>query len=190
MFYEAPAWLDGAEIGRIRRQENELRALCFDELPDHGRVVRTQVVEHDDITGVKTSTEPPANEFDEARPVDGTDERLMAEHAIAAHGTDDGEILAPVRGLVIVNASATRSPSVRRSHGDVASRLVDEDEAGRIFFRHQRDEGVAAFLDLRTILLGRSEPFFFQVSPALSRARCMAERLKLHLKPLASIVQA
>src|SRR6186997_174855 len=142
MLYEAPARCDGAEVRRIGREENELRALRFDELADDERVVGTQVVEHDDIAGIEPSTEPAANEFDEARTVDGADKRLMAEHAIAAHGTDDGEILAPVCGLVVVNASAARSASVRRSHGDVAPRLVDEDEPGRVFFCHHRDEGV------------------------------------------------
>ena len=89
VFDEAPAGLYGAEVGRIGRQEYELRALGFDQLAHDRCVMRAEVVEHDDVAGVETRAKAFSDVFDEAGAVDWTDEGLVAEHAVVAHRPDD-----------------------------------------------------------------------------------------------------
>lgn len=49
---EAPAWLDRTEFGRIGRQEEQAGLGTFHQTANFGRVMGTEVVEHDDISGI------------------------------------------------------------------------------------------------------------------------------------------
>jgi len=58
MFDEAPTGLDGAEVGGVRRQEDELRTLGFDQLAHDSCVMRAEIVE-DDVVRVEARAKRP-----------------------------------------------------------------------------------------------------------------------------------
>src|SRR4051794_21236739 len=72
MLQEAPARLNGTEVGRIRWQEQQARLGAFDQPADFGRVVGTQVVEYDDVARVEARDQSFADKFDKLWTVDGS----------------------------------------------------------------------------------------------------------------------
>jgi hypothetical protein len=177
VFDEAPARLDGAEIGRIRWQKHELRTLRLNELANQRGAVLTEVVHHDDVAGVETRTETFANEVYEALCVDRTHESLMTQHSVDSDGPDHREVVTRFQRLRVDDALTSNGASVSQGHRDVASRLVDEDQPTGIDIGHRGYVRRAVLPDVRAILFRRTKPFFFQVKPAFSKERCIAERL-------------
>lgn len=178
MFDEAPARLDGAEIGGVRGQEHEFSALGFNELADYRSVVLAKIIQNDNVAGVEARTEPLAKEVDEALGVDRAQEGLMRQDSVGPYGSNHREVLARPQRLRVEDALAAQGAAVVQGHRDVASRLVDEDQPSWVDAGHSGYERCALVPDVRAVLLRRTKPFFFQVKPALSRARCMAERLR------------
>src|SRR6478609_7457067 len=175
---KAPARLDRAEFGRIRGQEQQTGSRTLHQGPHLRCVMGTKVVEHDNVTRVEARNEPTANEVDKLGAVDRTVESLVSQHAVGAHGTDDADVLSPVRWLVIDDALTARRSAISRGHRDVAARLVDEDQSVRRDALDLFEEGDALRFDVVAELLGRPESLFFRVTPARCKERSMLERLR------------
>ena len=176
---EAPAGLDRAQVRRVRRQKEKSSLRTFHQVANFGRVMGTKVVEYYDVTGVEPGNESAANEADELGAVDGAIEGLVREDAVVANRADDADVFAPVRGPVVDHPLAARSATIGRGHGDVAARLVDEDQPVRRDARYFLDKGDALFFDVLAEELRGPETLFFRVTSARWRARNMLERLSL-----------
>jgi hypothetical protein len=139
--------------------------------------VSSEIIEHHDITGIEPTNQATAYEFNESRTVHCAFEGLMGEHTVNPDSSDHAEIFAPVGGFVIEHPLPARRSPIRRSHRDVATGLVDEDQVLEWDFRDGFPESVSLLADVRTKLLRRAEAFFFRVTPARCRARSRLERL-------------
>lgn len=175
---EGPAGLDRTEVRGVRRHEEQTSPGVLHQGADLGCVMRAKVVEHDDVARIQSRAEPTANKFDEFRPVDGAVEGLVGQDAVGTHGADDADVLSPIGGLVIEDALAARRPAVGRRHGDIAARLVDEDQTVRRDVLDLFEEGGALLFDVAAELLRRPETLFFRVTPARCSERSMLERLR------------
>jgi hypothetical protein len=178
VFEEGPAGLDGTEIRRVRRKKEQASARVLHQGTDFGRVVGAKVVEHDNVARIQSWDEPTANEVDELRPVDGAVEGLVSQDAVGTYGPDNADVLSPVGWLVIDDALTTRRPTVGRRHGDIAARLVDEDQSVRRDVLDPFKVVDALCLDVAAELFRRAETLFFRVTPARWRERNMLERLR------------
>jgi hypothetical protein len=177
VLHECPAWLYRVQVRRIGRQMEDARPSLLDQLSDLRRVVGTQIVQHDDISPLELRAEAFSDERDEFRTVHRAGGHLMAHDTVGADGARDAQGLPPVRRLPIQQPlPAFRAPSAR-GHRRVAPGFVQKDETrggDRLYLFEER----LALLDvLWSVAFARTEPFFFQVYPARSRARCMDERL-------------
>ena len=141
-------------------------------------MVLAKVVHHNDVAGVQTRTETFAYELHEALGVNRADKGLVAQNSIDSDGPDHREVMTRSQRLRIEDALATKGATVLQGHRDIAARLVDEDHPSWINVGHLGYERRAMLLDVGAILLRRTKPFFFQVNPAFSSARCIAERLR------------
>ena len=91
------------------------------------------------------------------RAVHGTVERLVSENSIGSDGSDDADIFAPVARLVVEDALPTQRPAIRWRHGDIAARLVDEDQPIRVDGFDFFDERDPLVFDALAKLFGRAE---------------------------------
>jgi len=153
MLYEAPARFDRTEIGRVRRQEEEASTHRFHQFPDDGCVVGSEVVQDDHVAGIEARRERVAHELDESRAVHGTDEELVTENAVCAHSADHRKVLAPVPGLVVVDALASWGAPVGHAHREIAAGLVEHDEPIQLNLAQRLPELDALRLDFRPVLL-------------------------------------
>jgi hypothetical protein len=173
----APRQLDWIELGSVRRLEQQASSDRLDRCSSSLDLVGAQVVENDDVAVAQRRNEELGHEGAEDESVSGPldrHERCEAgevestEHrrhgsAIARHPTDD--------------AFALGSSPTSRSHPDVRSRFVEEDELLRFYARDLDEERGAALLDVGTLLLDRREDFFLRVRPRRFRDRTTADAL-------------
>jgi hypothetical protein len=173
-----PARLDGAEIRRVWRQEQQPSSRAFHQGAHLRCVMCAKVVEHDNVARIQPRDEPTADEVDKLRAVHGAIEGLVSQDAVSTHGTHDADVVSPVGRLVIDDALTARRPPIRRRHCDVAARLVDEDQPVRRDGLDLFKEGDALRFDVAAELLRRPEALFFRVTPARRSERSMLERLR------------
>src|SRR5919109_3255760 len=64
---QCPRGFDGIEVVRVRRQEADGRAGLLDQGADLSRLVRGQIVEHDDVSATEPRHESALHPLDEAR---------------------------------------------------------------------------------------------------------------------------
>ena len=101
MLHQTPAQFDRVEIGRVRRQEQQLGTGSLDRLAHHGSVVWLQIVEYDDVAASQTRTEPVTRVLEELLGPDRTSEALLAHDTAAPDRADDRDVLAPFDRLVV-----------------------------------------------------------------------------------------
>ena len=175
--YERPAQFDWVELGRIRCLVEQPTAGFLDQLPYFGRVVRPEIVHHDDCARGQPRNENLADEIDEPVPVHCTWHRAVTNHTTESDGPDHSEVSAPVDWLQSVDATAHRCTPIARRHGDVAARFVDKNQVCGVYPCDFVEEDLALVLDVGPCLLGGAERLFFRESPARASARCTLERV-------------
>ena len=173
---EAPAGLDGIQVGRIRRQKFETRASRFDEVDDLGVLVRLRIVHDDDVAEMKLRREAFANPTHEARAVRGGKDRSHRDPTVATKRADHRHRCAPIHRTRIVEHLPATNPRVRTAHREIRRGFVDENEATRIDALHSSKVLRALQLDVGPILLRRTYAFFLNTKPARRSARWMLER--------------
>ena len=101
MLYQTPARFDRVEVGRVRRQKQQLGTGRLNRFAHDGGVVWLQIVEDDDITASQARAESVTRVLEKLFGPDRTPEALLAHDAAAADRADDRDVLAPFDRLVV-----------------------------------------------------------------------------------------
>ena len=124
--------LDRIEVWRIGWQIPQSRTGSADHLADSGRLVRAEIVHHDDVAGFECRHEKLLDIGSEAFAVDRAVEDTRCGEPITAQRAEEGE-RAPVavRGKA-PEAFAPRPPAPKRRHVGLDPGFVDKDQPLRI----------------------------------------------------------
>jgi len=160
MFDLGEGLLDGIEVWRIRRQEQELGASLPDSLPDGLALMAAEVVHDHDVAGLKNRRQLLLRIGQEALAVDGAVEDARRGKPVQAQRPDEGQ-RAPVavRG-VVTQALALRPPAAQGSHIGFDPGLVDKDELRWIKACPPQLPAPAPLGDVRARLFERELRFF------------------------------
>ena len=121
---------DRAEVGRVRRQEEQAAAARLDQGPRRRGLVDGEVVEDDDLAGAEGRGQEFAHVGDEGRTVERPGEGHRRANAPGGERGDQRDVVAVVARHRPVDPLAARGAGVARRHRDIAGRLVEEDEVG------------------------------------------------------------
>src|SRR6266540_1608351 len=173
----APRELDRIQVRRVRRQVQHASAGGVDEPADVGRLVGADVVEHDDVAGLQLAEEDALEEGLEDLGVGRAFDGHHGADAVEVESADHRRDGARVARNGSVGALAAWRAGVLPSHGDLAARLVDEDEPARVEALRKLDETETEGLYPGLALLYRREGLFFRVSASFSKTRFIDDRL-------------
>ena len=124
--------------------------------------MRAQVVEHDDITAVESWRQHLLDVRQEPLPIDRPIEHHRCGQPIMTKGSDEGRGLpAGKRDLANQPLAAPRA-AVQAAHVVLGPSLVDEHQAGRVERRLKLAPAGSSFSDIRPILLGGVQCFFYR----------------------------
>lgn len=120
--------LDRIEVGGVGRQIPEPCTSAADHLTDGDRLVRTEVIHHDDVAGFEHRYELLLDIGSKALTVDRSIEDTGCGEPIAAQRAEEGQgAPVAVRGEA-AQAFALRSPAAKRHHVGLDPGFVDEDQ--------------------------------------------------------------
>ncbi len=120
--------LDRVQVGRVWRQEPEPRAGRADHAPYGDRLVRSEVVHDDDISGPEHRHEQLLDIGAETLAIDRAVEDAWCRQPVAAQGTEEGQRAPVTVGCKAAQTLASRSPTAQWRHVGLDPGLVDEDQ--------------------------------------------------------------
>ena len=127
-----PALLDRVHVGRVRRQEQDLRAHRLDQLPHDLDLVRPEVVHHDDVACAQHPEEGVPNPLDEVHDGGGPGQRIDRDESRERQSSNERDVLPPLARLVDVDTLARQRTPVPWNEGEVGPELVQEDQVSRV----------------------------------------------------------
>lgn len=182
-FDETPSRLDGIEVGRVRRQVLESSAARLDDGSYARILVRLGVVEHYDITSAEPGCESSPDPAHESFGVGGLEHRGECHPTVETNRSDHREVGSPVHRTRVEQLMPSADPGMRPSHRQIRPRFVEEDELLRWHTPDRSQECCASRLDVRSVPLRRTRPFFLKTYPARLSARWMLDRCTRRLRP-------
>jgi hypothetical protein len=159
---QGPRGFDGIEVMRVRRQEADGRARLLDQGADASRLVRGQIVEHDDVSATEARHEPALDPLDKPSGGHRAPGGAHRQPPIHAHGADQRQVIAPVSRARLNQHTAPGHPRVRAPHRQIGARFVEKHQATHIDAAQPVPEGAPRGLDYRTVLLRRPWAFFLK----------------------------
>src|ERR1700722_877403 len=172
-----PSVLDWIEVGRIARKVDEPRTAGFDELANARRLMRTEPVEGDNVTGLQLR----------GKALLGIGFERSGGHCAAQHhrrgdpvesqSGRHGDVVAPVLRRRVYRALPRERARVHRRHREVDARFVDKEEASRPPDDVAPEESQAFLLDLWPVGLTGVDGLFLRVNPSSMRRRETVETL-------------
>jgi len=124
--------LDRVQIGRIGRQEEELRADRPDGRANGCALVASQIVHDDDVAGLERRHEELLDPGGEALAVDWSIEDARRIDPIMPQSGQEGERTPFTERCSGDQLLPTRRPAPDRRHVRLRPGLIDEDEAARV----------------------------------------------------------
>ncbi len=125
--------LNGVRVRCVGRQENQLAASGFDQLPDLLALVRREVVHDYHLTNAQAWSEYPLDIRLEEDLRDRSFHRQALLHASCAHARDESSVLAAVaRHFQMHTLSARRVTTIEASQQGVGAHLVYENQLASI----------------------------------------------------------
>src|SRR5512138_1940221 len=173
---QSPRGFDRIEVVRVRRQEADGRARLLDQEADASRLVRGQIVEHDDVATSESRHESALHPLDKPRRGHRAPCGAQRQPSIDAHGTDQRQVIAPVPRARLDQHTAPGHPRVRAPHRQICARFVEKYQAAHIDAAKPVLESAPLGLDYRTVLLRRPRAFFLKTYPVRCNARNTLDR--------------
>src|SRR5579863_7179650 len=145
---QGPSWLDGIQVIGVGWEVLETGALGCDDASDARVLVRLGIVEDDDVPFFEFGDQGAPQPGAEPLGVGRLEHRAQDGKSPPSQRTYHGEVGAPVCGAGLIEFLASPDPGVGATHGDVASRLVEEDEFVRVYSPDSTDETPTLQLDI------------------------------------------
>lgn len=152
--------LDRVEVGRVWWQEPEPCACSHDHLADGGRLVRAQIVHHDDVAGLEHWHELLLDPGTEAFAVDRPVEDARCHQPVRAQRAEESERAPVAMWSEAAQAFAFGSPTSEWGHVGLDPRLVDEDQPARVQAGLEGAPALASPDDVGASLLKGEQRFF------------------------------
>ena len=132
LFLKSPAWFDGIEVWRVRRQVEDANATLGTCWPHPRVMVCAEVVHDENVAAPQLRQETLRQPSHEAVFRRGVEHRAENHPASESDGAQDGEPVFPaVDGQPIDVFVAAFHPGVAAAHRQVHPRFVEEDESPR-----------------------------------------------------------
>lgn len=161
--------LDGVEVRRVWRQEQEPRADLLDCLAHAADPVGRQIVHDHDVAGSKLRCENLLGIGEEGWPVHGAVEEHRCCHAGQSQAGGEGGGLPMAVGNSGSASLAAWCPASQPGHLRGRRGLVDEDQLFGIEVELTVEPGYAAAQDIGALMLGGVRRLFLNVMPRRSR---------------------
>jgi hypothetical protein len=169
--YERPRCFNRVEVIRVWRQETEASADPRQEPTHAGVLMRTQIVEHDDIAGPQLGDERAAHPGDERRGRRGAPLRPQGDPAASAYRANQREVLPPVHRPRLDVFGAPFDPDVRSAHREIRARFIEKHQPVWLDAPAPSYERCPLPADVGPIDFARPRPFFLTTYPARRSAR-------------------
>jgi hypothetical protein len=155
-----PAFFDGGEIGRIRRQIEQPDASGGTGGSDARHFMRTQIIHKEELTWMQLRHQHLLEKGEKDRAIREAFDRHGRNHPRETQRAEHGHMAASIDGLCRQRSLAPRRTGVETGHRLMATRFIEKDEV----VRSERLDGVLKHgplpLDLRPLLLGGAKSFF------------------------------
>ena len=149
---------------------------CWNERADASRLVRSQIVEDDDVSATEAQHESTLHPLGKPRRRHRAPRGAHRQPPIDAHRADQRQVVAPVPRPRLDQLTTPKHPRVRAPHRQIGARFVEKDHAADIDAAKPVAEGAPLPLDYRTVLLGRPRAFFLKTYPVRCNARNTLDR--------------
>jgi len=131
LFEFCPGLLDRVEIGRIGWQVEQLGAGFFDPFAHRWSLVRAQVIHHHHVAGLQYRAQQMFDVCQENIRVGGLFYGHGCDHAVQAHGAQNGHDLPVAARRRLLDASASHAPRVEPRHRGSDTALIQKNQALR-----------------------------------------------------------
>ena len=148
--------LDGGEVRRVWRQEADLAACRFNELPNPQMLVHAEVVTEHDLSGMQGGEQDLTHEQVPDLAIGRPAHRHRRGDAGGAHRRDEGDIGAVVARNAAHHPLSAGSTAVAGRQTQISSTLIDKDQSARIKLGRLGPPRRT----LRLIPLARAQDFF------------------------------
>ena len=152
--------LDGVEVGRVWRQEEEFCAGVSDGLANRLSLVAAKVVHDDDVTGLEGWDQQLAHIGGEPFAVDRPVEYEGGVYAVVAQGGDESHGAPVAVGCLGGQGLAPHTPAVGADHVGLGPGLIDEDQPPRVNLALMPLPPSAASGHVGPVLLAGAHGFF------------------------------
>jgi hypothetical protein len=155
-----PAFFDGGEIGRIRRQIEQPDASGGTGGRDARHCMRTPIIPHEELPWTPLRQSHLLEQGEKDRAIREAFDRHGGNHPREIQGAEQGHMAASIDGLCRQRSRAPRRTGVEPGHRLMASSFIETDEV----VRSERLDGVLTHgplpLDLRPLWRGGAKSFF------------------------------
>lgn len=157
--------LDGVQIGRVGRQEEQPDARRLEELAHLASLVAAEIVDDDDGARLQLGDQELLDLCGEAVAVDRPVEHARRDDAVVPEPGDEGQRLPMAVRHLVEQGLALGAPAMRARHVGLSPGLVDEDHAPRVYPLLEPEPALAAAGDIGPVLLLGEERLFLNVLP-------------------------
>src|SRR5215475_13430464 len=171
LFDQTPRGFDGIEIVRVRRQKANRGAPRLDQVANCRRFVCIEIVQQDDVAASQPWCQTRANPLFEAVVGDTPPAHPEREPPIGAHRAEQCQVVAPVHRPWFHKFFTPLHPGVRAAHRDIYARFIDGDQPVRIDGRPPRAKRFTLSMNVGSVALTRTPPFFLRTYPSRFIAR-------------------
>ena len=168
-------FLNGREIGGVRRQKEQATASGFDGLLDTRPLVNTQIIQNHDLSRMQAGSQNLLHVACKRGSISGAIQDEGFSYPLGRQRSDQGHVRPVVAGDFAHCTLSSGGISIQRRHRDVGAGLIHKDQ----ILASQMQGLLAPFCSRRFILLAGSQGLFFRVQPRAILAREMLAGLTL-----------
>ena len=177
LFEFSPGFLDGVEVGRVRRQVQHVGATLLKPFSHPGYLVRAEIIHDHNVARTQLRAEHLVEVGEEDVGIGGRLDGHGCDHAAEAHGPKNGQDLPVTAGRGFVDALAFSRTAIESRHAGRNAAFVKKDQ----LFGRDRADPVEEFdppLEVdRGIAFDGVERLFFLGSPSRVSVSQTSDRL-------------
>lgn|SRR5215208_4313295 len=166
--------LDGAEIGRVGGQEDEVTSGRLDARSGFGALVHAEVIQNHNLAWSKCRNEHPLYEGLEDQPIDSTPDQQAFAQSMDRQRRQPGDGLPPSAWNPPMCPLAAGGSRPQGCQGRRRTRFIEKEEVGWIDVRHRGAPGGAR----RLVPLDGDQTLFLSRRPSLAKSRLRCEGLR------------
>jgi hypothetical protein len=163
--------LDGVEVGRVFRQEDEAGSDIPDRLAHRLSPVGAEIVEDHDVARLQRRDEELFDIGVEALAVDGPVEQAGRVDAVVAQGGEESRGLPLALRDLVDEALSPWRPAAQAGHIGLRPGFIDEDQPSKVDEPLIESPSFAVATYVRAILLACDKGLFLTVTPIRRKSR-------------------